>query len=144
MTTTAPRGASPAGALKGLPRRRRPRFLALLLVGAILLCHGLLWSLHHCSGAPISAEKVVFAEEAHGHHSPAGANEHEGSGCHLLAGVADYFVVTLALFFGLLLRAARPWGTASSPPTAPYLRLRFSAGPPPRGPTMQTLQVFRL
>ena len=124
--------------------------MALLLVGTLLLCHGVFGAMHLCSYSHASASHV------HEHHSPpadagdpadAGAGvQEEHAVCHLMD-VAHYFAVFLAAFLGLvlalLLKGARLWGRV----TAPFvfgLRLRPPVFHPPRGPTLPVLQVFRL
>lgn len=119
------------------------RLLALLLVGAFLLCHGVLGSLHLCSAPQASAshthEHLASAEVG------AGAHDDGQPACHLM-GAEHYFAVLLVAFLGLvfgLLGGNRSWGGAFAfrllgrrfRPTV--LRL-------PRGPTAPLIQVFRL
>ena len=119
------------------------RQLALLLVGTLLLCHGVFGALHLCS-TPTTAP----THQTHEH--PSFADEtvvgHEHPVCHLTG--AEYFVVLFTVFLGLvlglLLKGARLWGrVASCKPSRPYLPPLVSH--PPRGPTkLPVLQVFRL
>src|SRR5918998_4322103 len=89
----------------GLNRSRRG-LVALLLVGTLLLCHGVFGAMHLCSYSHASASHV------HEHHSPpadagdpadAGAGvQEEHAVCHLMD-VAHYFAVFLAAILGLVL-----------------------------------------
>ena len=116
--------------------------LALLLVGTLLLCHGVFGVLHLCSSP---SEPV---HQAHEHASPVhkAIETHEHSSCHLTG--AEYFAILftafLGLIVGLLLKGARLWDRATSlRPSKPYLPLFVSH--PPRGPTKPpVLQVFQL
>jgi hypothetical protein len=128
--------------LLSLLRGSKGRQLALLLVGTLLLCHGVLGVLHLCSTptAPMhqTHEHPSFADgTAAGHDHPA---------CHLTD--AEYFVVLftafLGLVLGLLLKRAQLWGRVTSlKPSKLYLPPLVSH--PPRGPTdLPVLQVFRL
>ena len=126
--------------LLGLLRGSIGRQLALLLVGTLLLCHGVFGALHLCSTptAPThqTHEHPSFADE-----SVAG---HEHPVCHLTG--AEYFVVLLTAFLGLvlgLLKGARLWDRVAFRPSRLYLQPWVSH--PPRGPTnLPGLQVFRL
>ena len=120
------------------------QLLALLLVGTLLLCHGVFGVLHLCPSSHASAS------HGHEHHSPAdtGTVDHEHAVCHLMD-AAHYFAVflvaILGLVLGLLLRGARLWGSVTTPLAFYfYRRLRPSISHPPRGPTLPVLQVFRL
>jgi hypothetical protein len=128
--------------LLSLLRGSKGRQLAILLVGAILLCHGVLGVLHLCSTSTVPVhqthEHPSFTDEtAAGHDHPV---------CHLTG--TEYFAVLytafLGLLFGLLLKGARLWGrVASFRPSKPYLPPLVAH--PPRGPTnLPVLQVFRL
>ena len=118
------------------------QLLALLLVGTLLLCHGLFGALHLCSASHASAS------HGHEHHSPTetGAGDQEHAVCHLMD-VAHYFAVFLAALLGLmlwlLLKGARVWGRVVAPLVFDR-RLRPPVFHPPRGPTLPVLQVFRL
>lgn len=116
--------------------------MAIFLAFALLLCHGVLWGLHHCPDSQLSS-----AHQSHEHHLLAGNGvvDHEEPGCHL-GGGADYFIVLLATFLGLalglLLKGVWPYKV-----TAPFTsgrRLHALVMHPPRGPTVPVLQVFRL
>jgi hypothetical protein len=82
-----------------LPRSTRERLLPLLLVGALLVCHGVFGALHLCSSIHASTSHV------HEHHSPTGAGagvQEDHVVCHLMD-VAHYFAVFLAAILGLVL-----------------------------------------
>ena len=129
--------------LLSLLRGSRGRQLALLLVGTLLLCHGVFGVLHLCS-----TPTTTPTHQTHEH--PSIADEtvagHEHPVCHLTG--AEYFVVLfttfLGLVLGLLLKGARLWSRATSLKLSePSLSLLVSH--PPRGPTnLPVLQVFRL
>jgi hypothetical protein len=128
----------------GWAREARARGLALLLVGALLLCHGVLGVLHLCPTPPAD----VAAQHAGHEHSSSGtgAISHEHQACHLLH-VAAYYAVLLAAFLWLvgllLLKEARLWSTRDAP-AASFRRFGPVVLHPPRGPTLPVLQVFRL
>ena len=119
------------------------QLLALLLVGTLLLCHGVLGVLHLCSTPTIAP-----THQTHEHPSFEDATliGHDHPMCHLAG--AEYFVVLFTVFLGLvlglLLKGARLWGRVASLRTSkPYLSPLVSH--PPRGPTnLPVLQVFRL
>ena len=128
-------------ALLSLLRGSKGRQLALLLVGTMLLCHGVLGVLHLCSTPTATTHQT--------HEHPSFADEtvagHEHPVCHLTG--AEYFVVFftafLGLVLGLLLKGARLWGRVAFRPSRLYLQPLVSH--PPRGPTnLPVLQVFRL
>jgi hypothetical protein len=128
--------------LPGSGRLTRAKVLALLLVGALLLCHGIYGVVHLCSASS------VFVSEGHEYSSLAqmGMVDHEDHpSCHPEG--AEYFAVLFAAFLGLvlglLLEGARPYGKVATS-FALDLRLRPSVPYPPRGPTLTVLQVFRL
>ena len=126
--------------LLSLLRGSKGRQLALLLVGTMLLCHGVLGVLHLCSTPTAPTHQT--------HEHPSLADEtvagHEHPVCHLTG--AEYFVVLLTAFLGLvlgLLKGARLWGRVAFRPSRLYLQPLVSH--PPRGPTsLPVLQVFRL
>src|SRR5215203_7368884 len=123
------------------------RLAILLLVGTLLLCHGVFGALHLCSTTEHAAS--TDSHLAHDHHTSleAGANTDEHTMCHLLHAAA-YSAVFLAAFlwlvFGLLLlKGARLWSTSTAP-AASFRRFGPVVLHPPRGPTLPVLQVFRL
>ena len=95
-----------------LLRGSKGRHLALLLVGTLLLCHGVLGVLHLCS-TPIAP-----MQQTHEHPSFADVTAvgHDHPVCHLTG--AEYFVVLftalLGLVLGLLLKGARLWDRVAS------------------------------
>jgi hypothetical protein len=134
-------GSSRQHRLLSLLRGSKGRQLALLLVGAILLCHGVFGILHLCS------TPTAPTHQTHEHPSFADgtAAGHDHPVCHLTG--AEYFAVLFTAFLGLvlgLLKCARLWGrVASFRPSRPYLPPLVSHLP--RGPTnLPVLQVFRL
>jgi hypothetical protein len=108
-----------------LPRSTRERLLPLLLVGALLLCHGAFGSLHQLNGP------VLFEQPAEGH--PLGAHDY----------AAALFTLLLGMVCMLLRREARIRGALPALrrtgllPTSEIFRL-------PHGPSPPLLQVFRL
>jgi hypothetical protein len=135
-------GSSKQHSRSSLLRESRGRLLALLLVGTLLLCHGVFGVLHLCSAHAVPThqthEHLSFADEM--------VVGHEHPSCHLTG--AEYFAVLLTTFLGLalglLLKGVRMWGRISAfrvsqcclPPLVSH---------PPRGPTtLPVLQVFRL
>jgi hypothetical protein len=120
----------------GLSRRQ---LLALLLVGALLLCHGVFGASHLCPTLQSSAE------QSHEHPVPTemGMVAHDGHPtCHPM-GAAEYFAVLLTAFLGLLLNRARLWSRVTAPLVfgRPFYPPIFH---PPQRPTTPLIQVFRL
>lgn len=120
-------------------------FLSVLLIGALLLCHGAFGALHLIH--PCDPAEVPGTHHSVAQHS-GDAGGHPGDGpTDGLAGCSGYFAVGLTLFgatlLGLLLgrirktaevRALRPCRPRYSP-----VLIFF-----PRGPSPPILQVFRL
>src|SRR3954452_16676807 len=78
----------------------RVRILALLLVVALLLCHGVFGALHLCSVPPAGA---AAHHAGHQHASSgAGTSSHEHHTCHLMH-AATYYAVLLTALLGLAL-----------------------------------------
>jgi hypothetical protein len=143
----------------------RPSFehraaLALLLAGALLICHGLLGASHvlaHEGGSRLE-EAPAAGEEHRAAHSPTSGHAASGPTATEPApggegapvphvGAADYFAVLLALLgaaaLGLLRVVVRaPFGRGTSQLFWPYPR--FAPRQLPRGPSPPLLQVFRL
>jgi len=122
----------------------RGRLLALLLVGTLLLCHGVFGVLHLCSDSSTS----VHQDHEHLPLVDGAVGAHEHPSCHLMG--AEYFAVLLATFLGLilslLLKGSRLWGrTIAAPrPSSPCFPL-VVLHPPRGGPLkLPILQVFRL
>ncbi len=129
----------------GLPGWSTGRLLALVLVGTILVCHGVFGALHLCS----SHEGHIHQEHGHPHgHPPVekGMAAHdEPPSCHVSG--ADYYAVLLTAFLGLvlglLLKGTRSWiGIVA--PLVVGRRFMPVVLYPPRGSTLLVLQVFRL
>lgn len=122
-------------------------FLPFLLIAAVLLCHGVLGAVHQiwCDDAcgPTQASKA--------HHGSASGTEgtgETGDGPTGGLGTLSYAAVVLAAFgaaslLGLLL-AVRRWCELEV--RRPVFRRRYplSVAHRPRGPTLPSLQVFRL
>lgn len=118
--------------------------LAVLLIGALLLCHGVFGALH--AGAldrPVPAGHSDMPQAA----AETGDTSHDKKpSAHEFAG-AGYFAVLLTALGALVLlaltRRARLWTRA---PVALSLDPHFLGYIPhlPRGPTIPHLQVFRL
>ena len=125
----------------GLPWWSTGRLLALVLVGAILVCHGVFGALHLCS----SHEGHMHQEHGHPSVEKGMAAHDEPPSCHVSG--ADYFAVLLTAFLGLVLglplRSARSWVSVAEPP-AVERRFTSLVFYPPRGPTLPVLQVCRL
>jgi hypothetical protein len=119
------------------------RPLSLLLIGTLLLCHGIFGALHLICASP---ECAGDAEHPAEHHAAGGAGDaHEHPVGHATS--TEYFAVLTVGFLGLLLGLL--------PKSAP-LRIGFDARwpvvlrrvpavlRPPPTPTPLTLRVFRL
>jgi hypothetical protein len=119
-----------------LPRSTRERLLPLLLVGALLLCHGAFGSLHQFRG-PVLFDQPTVKHQSH---------QEEPADGHAL-GAHDYAAALFALLVGmvyvLLRREARIRGAlralrrVGGIPTTETFRL-------PYGPSPPLLQVFQL
>jgi hypothetical protein len=118
------------------------RQLSLLLVGALLFCHGVFGSLHLVCDPPRCADGVEHAAEHHPAPGAAGAHEHpagHGTGPEYFAVVAGL----LSLLLSLLPKGASSWiGVGIRQPTV--LRRASAVFRPARAPTSPVLQVFRL
>lgn len=120
-------------------------FLPVLLIGALLLCHGVLGFTHEMSRGCDGPHPMVIAAPTGGHaadHSGGHGTEDPACGHTLTA----YFAVVLALFgaafLGLLLGAQKRRRDSGSPPRGPYPSP--TTAHLPRGPTVPLLQVYRL
>lgn len=138
-----------------VPRTPDNRIVALLLVGALLLCHGALGALHlvHGPQPPPVGDRV--ADEGHaggtghgkkdpGEHPPHRPGHHgpgAGYSAVLLGGLSGALLGGLAL--SLLLSGGRSVGAL---PALGYSAKAFSSRVIvlARGPTLPALQVFRL
>src|SRR5918998_2812484 len=116
------------------------RQLSLLLVGTLLLCHGVFGALHlvcyppECVGDVEHAAAAGGAGDAHEH--PAGHETSTGYFAVLVVGL-------LVLLLGLLLKGT-PLVVGLSMPWTAVLRRLPVALRPPLTPTPINLQVFRL
>jgi hypothetical protein len=121
--------------------RSRSTFLTLLLVGALLLCHGVFGVAHLCPASKVPG----YHEHEHPTSTDTGMAAHEHATCHLVG--TEYFAVIFATFLGLILgllfKGARLWDGVSLSFVSGR-RLRPSVLHPPRGPTLPLLQVLRL
>jgi hypothetical protein len=132
-------------------RVARVRGLALLLVGALLLCHGVFGALHLCPTPRADVPAAQHTGHEHVSHG-AGASTHEHQeACHLMH-AGKYFAVLLTAFvlgivlgLLLLLMGVRLWSRIPASPPAFFRSLCPAMRYPPRGPiSPPLLQVFRL
>jgi hypothetical protein len=140
--------------LGGRPRSslRSGEFLAVLLVEALLLCHGVFGfaheiSCHECDPPDLLASMSQAGHE-HGSEHPIGHEAGQATGDDPVGGhaFAGYFGIVLALFGVVvlgLLPDARSWRRDASPRLYRPCLLPALARLP-RGPTLPLLQVFRL
>ena len=123
------------------------RVLAMLVMGAVLLCHGALGASHQVNSYDSGA---YDAPPALGHASqmdPQGAEEAGFAGIHGEEGLGNTAYLAALVSFSLgaflwLLNGARVWGMSR----AAMLPVRFLPRPalhPARGPRPAVLQVFR-
>ena len=121
-----------------LPRPTREKLLPLLLVGALLLCHGAFGSLHQISNVALLEHPTVVHPSHHQEHEPTDGHP---VGSHDYA--AALFALLLGIVYVLLRRETRGWNASPALsrtgllPTTAVLHL-------PRGPGPPLLQVFRL
>jgi hypothetical protein len=122
---------------------RDSSLLPIVLVVALLSCHGALGALHDVSPVP-SAEHPSAAKQ--------GAFSGQHLVHHLVAhpGCLDYAAALTAVFVGaalaLLLNSARAWRSTCAPPLAAwgFPTIFVASLPPARGAPSPFLQVFRL
>ncbi len=128
-------GISPASGPDG--------FYLVVVVVALLFCHGAFGYAHQFPVVDATAGDATAAHVAHvtGGHQPDPGGEAEAS--HL--GDA-YFATLLVLLFGALLLPGGRVSAALRVPVPAGARGDLRAGglPPPRGPTLYSLQVLRL
>ena len=122
-----------------LPRSTRERLLPLLLVGTLILCHGVFGALHLVCYLPQCAGGVE-------HEAAAGAvgDAHEHSADHGTS--AGYFAVLVSSLLGLLLGLIPKGAPLQIPLDARWpvaIRRVPAVFRPPPTPTPLTLQVFR-
>ncbi len=128
----------------GWSRRRLP---TLLLVLALLLCHGAYGALHQIHHNPSTAPLVVEHASPANMHGGTGDGGHpdEGEVCHLgsMPYAALLLAPSLSASLWLVANRVRPWIRLVA---ALLLVWNFSvlAVHPARGPTLPIIQVFRL
>ena len=119
------------------------RSLSLLLIGTLLLCHGVFGALHLVCASPECADDAGHPAE---HHAAAGASgTHEHPAGHATS--TEYFAVLTVGFLGLLLGLlpkSRPLGIGLDARWPVVLRRVPAVLRPPPAPTPLTLRVFRL
>ena len=113
-------------------------FYVVLVVVALLFCHGAFGYAHQLP--PVDAQTAHVAHEAGVHQS---GSDQTADGLHL---GDTYFATLLLLLFGtsLLLGGGVSVGAKLPAPTLWMGGHRVRRLPPPRGPTLSYLQVFRL
>ena len=119
----------------------RSGLLALLLIGALLLCYGAYGVLHEISeiDLPLVDRSSSMEQGAMGEHSGGHQGGHlESSEC-----AAALLVVVLGAAIGLLARGTRTRSRVAVS-SLPERRFPLVVLHPPRGPTSSLLQVFRL
>jgi len=125
--------------------------LALLLVGALLVCHGLLGTSHVLAhgGPPVSEQPAGRSSASHqgAGHAAAGQAAGDDVPAAAHAGATEYFAVLLVLagaaLLGVLLVLVRSPLGDGAPRTLP-LRWWLEPQPLSRGHSPPFLQVFRL
>jgi hypothetical protein len=141
MTSTKFAGMVSGGRFQGL--------LTLVLVVALLLCHGALGAHHQAHQTSTGELEQASGHASHEHdmgvHGVGAGGHSEGSESDCSSCVA-YFAVLLVVSLGALLwllRGARSWTSNAGSLSFP---LRFVSPVPqlPRGPVLPVLQVFRL
>ena len=120
------------------PAPRPGSLYVFVVVVALLFCHGAFGYAHQLP--PVDVPSAHAAHVVGGHQpGPGQATD----GLHL----GDTYFATLLLFlFGAsLLLGGRVWRIAKLPAPVPWMGGHYVRGlPPPRGPTLPSLQVFRL
>jgi hypothetical protein len=128
-----------------LPRSNRERFLPVLLVGALLLCHGVFGVTHLVCDSPKCAGGTHDDVAEHQHAAGAQGDIHAPPANHAMG--TEYFAVVVIGFLGLLSRllyAVRPLLAKDSTSWFfPSWRVPVVSRPPPT-PAPHLLQVFRL
>jgi hypothetical protein len=126
-----------------LPRSAREKLLPLLLIGALLLCHGVFGALHLVCDPPKCAGGANHAAE-HQHAAGPPGDIHEHPAGHAMG--TEYFAVVVGLL-GLLLRllyATTPLRRKECTRWfSPTWRVSIVSRPPPT-PSPRLLQVFKL
>jgi hypothetical protein len=114
------------------------RFTVVAIAVALLFCHGAFGYAHQL---PQGEAQAIPAAHAAGLHQPDSGKTADG-----VHPGAAYFATLLLLVFGTLLviGGRRPADTKLPAPMASRSFYRARVLPPPRGPTLPSLQVFRL
>ena len=115
------------------------RFTVVAIAVTLLFCHGAFGYAHQLPRGEVQA--TTPAAHAAGLHQPDPGNTADG-----VHPGAAYFATLLLLVFGTLL-VLGGWRSATTKlPVPPTFRSVYKARvlPPPRGPTLPSLQVFRL
>ncbi len=125
----------------GFSASESARLSVLLVVVALIFCHGAFGYAHQLPPADALVEPATYAEHMGGGHQP--GHDQSTDGMH--SGGA-YFATLLVLFFGttLLLGGGVPASTRLPAPVAEHRGRWVKILLPPRGPTLPSLQVFRL
>ncbi len=129
--------------------RTRQGLLALLLAGALLLCHGVYGASHQLHQTPGPASLHAAAHPSHDSHgggrSPGGSHPDGGGGGH--PDTSAYAAALAAVLLGAVvvahLRGLRTWARAQENPVA-VARPSLSVPALPRGSPPSVSQVFRL
>lgn len=114
------------------------RFTVVAIAVALLFCHGAFGYAHQLPQGEVQATPAAHAA---GVHQPDSGETTDGA-----HPGAAYFATLLLLVFGTLLALGdwRPAAARLPVPTALRNFYRARVLPPPRGPTLPSLQVFRL
>ena len=119
------------------------RLLSVLLIGTLLLCHGVFGAMHLICASPECAGDAEHPAEHHAAAVAGDANEHPAGH----ATSTEYFAVLAVGFLGLLLGLLpkrRPLRIGLDARWPVVLRRVPAVLRPPPSPTPLTLQVFRL
>ena len=123
--------------------------LVLLLVVALLVCHGALGAHHQMHQTTTGDLEQASGNASHEHDKGAhglGAGGHSEGYEGDCSSCVTYFAVLLVVSLGALLwllRSARSWTSIAASLLSP-LRYASPVPQPPRGPVLPVLQVFRL
>ncbi len=120
----------------------RTNLLPALLIVALLLCHGVLGFAHEVSCGPCGPGEVQAAHQGHVLQTEGDAGYGQASGLGGTAYAAVVISVLGAAILGLLGMARGRLETFSS--RISVRRLLPMVPHPPRGPTLASLQAFRL
>ncbi len=125
------------------PALARGRLSISLVVVALLFCHGVFGYAHQL--VPVEAPAAHASHVAHVAHVAGGQQHGEDQGAEKTHLGDTYFATLLLVLLAtaLLLGAGVSAGTKLPVPTLLFGGHRFGRFPPPRGPTLPLLQVFR-